>query len=443
MKQQRLILPASILMVVAIAPADAAQPIHLDAETAADLAVEASTLTNAASDRVEASRSRVKAADAARLPVLSLDAHVAYQNEVPEFSAPVGGPSEPPTVIFPNIQHTYGAEIAVSQPIYTGGAITAGRDGARTDESAASWSQRLTALDLANSARLLYWSAVATSAGVEVAEAQLKRSQRLLEDARALRAAGMAVNAEVFAAEARFASAEVDLVRTRNEKAQALEQLRSLLGIESDTPLTLDDARNDQIPAAPMPLEELERQALENRPELRITDARLEGLGAQARSLKAERKPVVAATGHWRVARPNQRFLPLEDVANDSWRIGAVASWKFYDGSRTKAQVATVHAEQRALQHDRGEIERLVLLDVATARLELQSAREAVAAADASAKAAEAWEEASSERYAAGLAMLAELLDAQADLSAAELAQVRTRASAWMAEATLRRAVGQ
>ncbi len=65
------------------------------------------------------------------------------------------------------------------------------------------------------------------------------------------------------------------------------------------------------------------------------------------------------------------------------------------------------------------------VLEVATTRLELESALEAIVAADASADAAAAWEEASSERYAAGLAMLSELLDAQADLTAAEIAQVR------------------
>ena len=151
----------------------------------------------------------------------------------------------------------------------------------------------------------------------------------------------------------------------------------------------------------------------------------------------------MAATGQWLIARPNQRYLPLEDVVNDSWRVGIGASWRFFDGSRTKEQVATVHAEQRALQHDRGELERQILLEVATARLELGSALEAVVAADASANAASAWEEASSERYAAGLAMLSELLDAQADLAAAEVAQVKTRATAWMAEAAILRAVGR
>ncbi len=80
---------------------------------------------------------------------------------------------------------------------------------------------------------------------------------------------------------------------------------------------------------------------------------------------------------------------------------------------------------------------------MATARLELNSALKAVTSTDSSAAAAKAWEEASSERYAAGIAMLSELLDAQADLASAEMAQVRSRASAWLADAALRRAVGQ
>ena len=88
-------------------------------------------------------------------------------------------------------------------------------------------------------------------------------------------------------------------------------------------------------------------------------------------------------------------------------------------------------------------MERKIRLEVETTRLELESALEAVGAADASATAAAAWEEASSERYAAGLALLSEMLDAQADLTAAEAAQVRTRVAAWLADATLHRAIGR
>ena len=51
--------------------------------------------------------------------------------------------------------------------------------------------------------------------------------------------------------------------------------------------------------------------------------------------------------------------------------------------------------------------------------------------------------EAGRERYAAGLAPMVEVLDAQADLTAADMTQIRARASAWVAEAALHRAVGR
>ena len=444
MKAKQLHLALVIALAVAMVAAPGrAETLSLDAEVAARMAVHASTLTVAAADRVEASQSTVKAADAARLPVLTANASYTRHSAVPEFGVPTENPDDPVFILFPNIQNHYRVDLSVSQPIYTGGAISASREAAQKDETAATWSETLTALDLSYSARLSYWSAVASASGVDVAEAQIKRTQRLLDDARALREAGMVVNADVFAAEARYAAAEVDLIRTRNEEAKALTRLRSLLGIDAGTTVTLKDARTEQVPPTPPLLAKLERDALDNRPELRIADAHIEGLGARARSVNAARKPTVAATGQYLLARPNQRFLPPVDELNDSWLVGIAASWQIFDGSRTKEQVATVQAEQRALQHDRSEFERQIRLDVATARLELNSALKAVTSTDTSAAAAKAWEEASSERYAAGIAMLSELLDAQADLAAAEMAQVRSRASAWLADAALRRAVGR
>jgi outer membrane protein TolC len=437
----------SFLLLFALGFGAAAIPargqVLLDADTAARLAIEASTLTTAAADRLEATEFAVKAADGARLPVISVNAAVARQNGVPEFAVPPQDPGQPPLVLYPNIETTYSADLMVTQPIYTGGSISANREAARMDESAATWSQSLTALELGYVARMDYWSAVGAAAGVDVAEAQVKRTRRLLDDARALREAGMAVKADVFAAEARVSAAEVDVIRARNAEEQSLARLRSLLGMDGATTLTLADASTDRVPPHPPSLTDLQQLALDDRPELKITDARITSLGARARAVDAARLPAVGATGQYLVARPNQRYFPLVDEANDSWRVGVAASWKVFDGSQTRARAAGVEAEQRALQQDRGEIERKIRLEVEMTRLELESALQAVTAADASATAATAWEEASSERYAAGLALLSELLDAQADLTAAEAAQVKVRVAAWMADATLQRAIGR
>jgi outer membrane protein TolC len=136
----------------------AAQSVRLDAETAARMAVEASTLTEAAADRVLASVSAVEAADAARMPVLTAAAGVAQLNGVPEFSAPLDGPGQPPTVIFPNITTWYQADLSLTQPLWTGGAISAGREAARMDQDAANWSaaRRTPARRLARPARRRY-----------------------------------------------------------------------------------------------------------------------------------------------------------------------------------------------------------------------------------------------------------------------------------------------
>jgi outer membrane protein TolC len=420
-----------------------AEPLQLDADTAAAMAIEASNLSTAAAERVAASGSAVRAADAARLPSISANASYVNRSAVPEFGVPTDDPEEPVFILFPNIENTYSLDVTLTQPIYTGGRIAAGRDGARFDEASAGQSQRLTALDLAYTARRLYWAAVAAEAGLEVADAQLRRAERLLADAIALREAGMALNADVYAAEARTAAAQVDVIRAQTERDQAQARLLSLLGVVGDVPVELADRDTSAVPAPPVGLEDLVAGAIERRPEIGVADARIESLGAQARATRAERRPTVGLSAHWKVAQPNERYLPPVDERNDSWAVGVSASWKLFDGSRTSEQVAAVRGEQRAVRADRGELERQIRLDVTTARLELIAALEAVSASDASAEAATAWEAASGERYAAGLALIYELLDAQADLAAAEMAQVQTRATAWMAEATLARAVGR
>jgi outer membrane protein len=148
-------------------------------------------------------------------------------------------------------------------------------------------------------------------------------------------------------------------------------------------------------------------------------------------------------SARWDVARPNERFLPLEDAWNTSWSVGVVAGWRVFDGNRTGAEVAALDFERAALEADLGELERLIALDVHTARRDLEAAIAADAAATASVTAATAREADSRDRYVAGMATVSEVLDAQTELAEAELARARARSGAWVADAALRRAVGR
>jgi outer membrane protein TolC len=125
----------------------------------------------------------------------------------------------------------------------------------------------------------------------------------LLDDARALRAAGMAVDADVLGAEARAAAARLDVVRTQTERSNRLSDLRSLLGLAGDAELELADRGTRELPPRPAALGELLAAASESRPELAIADARVAELSTERRS-PPQALPGWPPNGTWRAPTP-------------------------------------------------------------------------------------------------------------------------------------------
>jgi outer membrane protein len=283
---------------------------------------------------------------------------------------------------------------------------------------------------------------VAAAAQVDVAQAEEDRAGRLLEDARALRAAGIAVRADELGAEARRAAAEVRLIEAQAELANREAELRSLLDVPATTQLVLSD-RGSEPPPVRGPVSDLIDEAYADRPELAVLKAQREVVRSRGEVAAAPTRPRVSLVARWDVARPNERYLPLEDEWNTSWSVGLVAGWKVFDGDRTGAEVAALEAEGAALDADLGELQRRVALDVETTQRRLEAAVAAVVAARAAVSAAAAREVDSRDRYTSGIATVAEVLDAQAELAGAETMLAGARSGAWIADAALRRAVGQ
>ncbi|HSO21629.1 MAG TPA: TolC family protein [Chondromyces sp.] len=432
----------SCLMILLLGLPVAAEVLSLDAEEAVELALAASHRRAAAESRVEAATERTAAADARRLPTLDLEASVARRSSVPETAFPESVPDIGGFVLFPSIENTYRTGLVVNQRLWTGGAISQSREAARHDETATEAEAATVAADLRYEARTAYWNAVAAAAALDAARAEEERAGRLLEDARALRAAGMAVRADELGAEARLAGAEVRVIEAEAEAANRLAGLRSLLGLPPGSEIELAESIS-RLPAGPPALGTLIADATSNRPELAVLTARRDALASRSAAVASPGRPQVSLAARWDVARPNERYLPLEDQWNSSWSVGVFAGWRVFDGGRIGAEAAAVDAERAALQADFGELERRIVLEVETMRRSLEAARAANLAAAAAVAAAAARESDSRDRYTSGVATVSEVLDAQAELAQAELALVRARSSAWVADAGLRRVVGR
>jgi outer membrane protein len=434
--------PLVLVLALGAATTASADSLAVDAERAVELALAASHRREAAAARVQAAEKQVESADARRLPTVDLEAAVAHRSSVPEAVFPPSIPDIGGFVLYPDIQNTYQAGVALNQPLYTGGAIAGGREATRREADAAIAEADRVDDDLRLKARTAYWNAVAAEAALVAAIAEVERAERLLADARSLRAAGMAVRADELGAEARTAAARVRVIEAEADVANRHAELRSLLDLPRGTVFELID-RGARQPAAPPALEPLLVEARSARAELAALEARRDALVSRAQSIGAPNRPQVSLGARWDVARPNQRYFPLEDDWNTSWSVGVYAGWRVFDGDRTDAEVAALDAERAALEADIDELERRIALDVETAHHTLMAALSADAAAEAAVAAATAREADSRDRYTSGVATVSEVLDAQAELADAELSLVRTRTGAWIANAGLRRAVGR
>ena len=441
MTNRRLVLLLTVLPALAL-PAGA-QALRLDAATAGARAVAASQLLASARARSAGAASRVASADAAVLPTVAAQATLARRSSVPEFSLPFSVPGQPSLVLMPDITTTYGATLKAQEVLYAGGAISAGRAAAREDEAVARAATLQATAEVKLAGIAVYWEVVRLAAAVEAAKATEARVSALLDDTRALKAAGMAVDADVLAAEERLATARLGVVRAEGQAGSGMARLRSLLDVPAGVEIELADTLARPLPGRPGSLVELQGEALTRRPELLAASAQMAGLDAREVQASSPRRPAVAAVAQLDYARPNARYFPQQDQWNDSWSVGVLASWTLFDGGKAAADAAAVRAQRDAAAADEAELRRRIALEVEVAHRDLETALDALVAADAARAAAVAREAATRERYQAGLVIMTEILDATSGLTNAEQTQINARAQAWLAAAALDRAVGR
>src|SRR5690606_12859672 len=105
--------------------------------------------------------------------------------------------------------------------------------------------------------------------------------------------------------------------------------------------------------------------------------------------------------------------LPPEDAFHGTWDVGVVVSMDVWDWGRTDARVQQARARQQQAEDRLAALRDLVRLDVHRRYLEVQRAEETVAVARQAVDAADEALRVARERYAQGLALNTDVLDAE------------------------------
>jgi outer membrane protein TolC len=429
----------AIAIVVAGAPATRAQQTAtLTLEDALSRAAAQSHRLAEARAREEGARAAIQSRQAAERPTIAVSGGYSRTNHVDEFGVPQ--PAGGLRIIYPDIPDNYFTRASLQWPIYTSGRTDALVRAAEAESRAAAAEIDVTRADLRLEVTRAYWALVTAAESVRVLEEALNRADAHLRDVRARFDNGLIPPNEVASAEAQRARQEMQVIEARNLRSSVREDLGRLTGVEGEIlPAERLDAAGelDAAPAGPATAGTAERAEVE------ALKQRIAAAEERVGAIQAARKPSIALTGAVDYANPNPRIFPRADIWRTSWELGVSASWTLWDGGRIGADAAEAAAATRALRARAADVDALIATEVRQRRLDLDSARAALAAANVAQRSAAEARRVVSERFDVGVATSTEVLDAQVALLQAELDRTRAIANIRLAEARLQRALGR
>jgi len=332
---------------------------------------------------------------------------------------------------------TVGAQLGVTQPLYTGGQVTAAIRAARVGLAIAEDRRKVSRQSALKEATTTFHDILLARELNAIALENRDQKARFLDEAQKKNAAGTATDYDVLVAKVGLENAKPVIVRTENHLLSLRERLRFLLGRDG-RPV---DVRGD-LAAEIVPYPEYGKalaSAVENRPELSDIRHRIgvtEELVTIAKAGTMPRLDVQADLG-WR----DSTFGGLS--ANGKvWSAGLYASWPLFDGMRTRGRVAQARSDQSTLRIEEAQLLDGVALQVRDATNAVRDAGEVVRAITDTVGQAERLLALAEKGYEYGVKTKLEVDDANFNLNQARVNLAQARRDYLVANLNLRYAMG-
>jgi outer membrane protein TolC len=438
MNHLRLIL--ALAAIVSVSHADVL-PRVLTLDDALRLAIENNPDIATARHRASAARAGIAQADASLWPRVTVGAgYSASDNPVQAFMMDLNqrnlafGPST--DFNDPDVTDNIDGRVIASYTIYNGGRETAQREAARFLAEAAEHNIDVARQDLIFEVTRSFHTIQKARAFRLAAEQSVSSMESNLKIARARLETGNALKTDVLDAEVRLAEARENAVRTINAVKLAEAVFCNAVGARLDQPVTAAEERfqtvdaDAQSSAAAAP-------DVSGRPELAAMHKAIAAAEKHVRSAQSGYRPRVNAFASYDLNSGNGT-----DYA-DSWVAGVSVEVDVFDGFLTRGRVNEATARLDAAREQLRNLEMNLQLEARRAQLNLEEAR---ARLDTTARAVQQAEESlaiTKDRYANGLALLTQVLDAETALTAARQRRAAAETDVRIAIAAFDKAIGR
>lgn len=341
---------------------------------------------------------------------------------------------------------TYMAGLSLTQPIYTGGKITTGNRLARIGKEVATEQYRMTRMDVLVEADNTYWTYIAVDRKVRMLESYHAQMDTLHRQTATALAAGMATENDLLRVDAKRTELYYQLQKARNGADLCRMSLCRIIGADFNTQIEAIDTAF----LAPEPGRLT--SDISSRPELSLLEKQVEAGKEQVRMARADMLPMVGLGVNY-MYYGNIKLNGVTDVGgtaipfSQEFRDGmgmAMLSVKipiFHWGeSRKKLRKARYELQNAELDLQKNI--KLLNIEIQQAIRNLQDSYGLIRTAEKGLLQANENLRVMRNRYAASMAPLTDLLDAQSQWQQAESNLIEAQTQYRIYETEYRRSIG-
>ena len=337
--------------------------------------------------------------------------------------------------------NNWNLSLTASQLLFSAGKVGAGLKAAKAARNGATAQQQETSADVAFRVKRAYLQAQYRRRALEVAQAGLTEARQELRQVQLFQRAGTRAEYDLLRAQVDAANQEPIVVQAQGELDVALLELKRLVNVPAEQPVTLATplaADDGTIPAVAT-----EGLLVDpGRPALVAADANVTVRQQLLRATKADRWPSLSVQSTFsEQAFPSQVF-GFGSGFRRNWDAQVKVSVPLFNGFRTEAQVDRAEAALEQAIAQRNTVREQVDLDVAAAKAEIQRTRSLLSARRETVRQARRAQHLASVRYANGLSTQLEVSDARLLAQRSEMNEAQSTLDYLVALAQLERALG-
>jgi len=333
-------------------------------------------------------------------------------------------------------QDVKSAQVTLKQPLFTWGQVGAAIRGAKWAIATGEDQLRQFQQAVRRSVTAAFYDVLLAKRFAAIADETVAQRQRHLDEAKKRYTLGTTTDYDVLAAEVALANARPDAISAANLVRTARERLRFLLAEEGE----VDATGSLEVELAPTPTyEEVLSDALMHRPELAGIDHTRRGQLELVKIYGAGDRPRLDLQASYGITN-----IDILDSSSrgKTWSAGLFLSFPFFDGLKTRAQVAQAKSDLRTTELAEAQLRDSIALEVRIAVDGAVEAAEIVRSLSGTVAQAEKLLTMAEKGYEFGVKTRLEVDDAQVNLRSARANLARAQRDFLVALVNVRWAAG-